>query len=59
MFIRVLILSRQLLAVCNGRERTIGQFDRLFKSAGWRITAVRRQPGIDLALFSSIVAVPI
>jgi len=48
-----------LLAVCNGRERTIRQFDRLFKSAGWKTTAVRRQPGIDLSLFSSIIAVPI
>lgn len=59
MFFRVLILLRQLLAVCNGRERTIRQFDRLFQSAGWKITAVRRQPGIDLSLFSSIIAVPI
>lgn len=59
MFFRVLILLRQLLAVCNGRERTIRQFDRLFQSAGWKITVVRRQPGIDLSLFSSIIAVPI
>ncbi|KAF8351882.1 S-adenosyl-L-methionine-dependent methyltransferase [Amanita rubescens] len=48
-----------LMSLCNGGERSIGQFDQLFKGAGWKITAVRRQPGVDLTLFASIVAVPI
>jgi hypothetical protein len=43
----------------TGANETIRQFDRLSRSAGWKITAVRRPPGVDLALFSSIVAVQI
>ncbi|KAF8326437.1 S-adenosyl-L-methionine-dependent methyltransferase, partial [Amanita rubescens] len=48
-----------LLSICNAGERTIGQFDQLFRSAGWKIVAVRRQPGVDLTQLSSIIAVPI
>lgn len=47
------------MSLCNGGERSIGEFDQLFTRAGWKITAVRRQPGVDLTLFASIVAVPI
>ncbi len=47
-----------MLTVLNGQERTIRQFDQLLKSAGWKITAVRRQRGVDVAFLSSIEAVP-
>jgi hypothetical protein len=42
----------------NGQERTIKQFGQLCGSAGWKITAVRRQHGV-VALLSAIEAVPI
>jgi len=47
-----------MLTLLNGQERTIKQFDQLCKSAGWKITAVRRQHG-PVALHSAIEAVPI
>ncbi|KAF8313561.1 S-adenosyl-L-methionine-dependent methyltransferase [Amanita rubescens] len=47
-----------MLTMVNGQERTIKQFDQLCKSTGWKITAVRRQPGV-VALHSAIEAVPI
>ncbi|KAF8350308.1 S-adenosyl-L-methionine-dependent methyltransferase [Amanita rubescens] len=47
-----------MLTLVNGQERTIKQFDQLCKSAGWKITAVRREPGV-VVLHSSIEAVPI
>ncbi len=48
-----------MMTLFNAQERTIRQFDQLFKSAGWKITAVRRQPDVDVTLNASIVAVPI
>ena len=48
-----------MLIMYNGQERTIRQFDQLFKSTGWKITAVHRQPAVDVSLLSSIEAVPI
>ena len=47
-----------MLSMLNGQERTIKQFGQLCKTAGWKITAVRRQPGV-VAIHSSIEAVPI
>ncbi|KIL66636.1 hypothetical protein M378DRAFT_75009 [Amanita muscaria Koide BX008] len=52
-------LDMAMLNLFLGQERTIGQFDRLLKSAGWKIVAVHRQPGIDVAVTSGIEAVPI
>jgi len=52
-------LDAAMLIMYNGQERTIRQFDQLFKSAGWKITAVHRQPAVDVSLLSSIEAVPI
>ncbi|KIL66630.1 hypothetical protein M378DRAFT_160640, partial [Amanita muscaria Koide BX008] len=43
----------------NSQERTIGQFDKLFKTAGWKITGVRRPTGRDVMSLAAIVAVPI
>ena len=48
-----------MLTLLNGQERTIRQFDQLFKSTGWKIIAVCRQRGVNVALLSSIEAVPI
>ncbi|KAF8351885.1 S-adenosyl-L-methionine-dependent methyltransferase [Amanita rubescens] len=47
-----------MLTLLNGQERTIKQIDQLCKSAGWKITAVRRQHGA-VVLHSAIEAVPI
>ncbi|KAH7103685.1 O-methyltransferase [Auriculariales sp. MPI-PUGE-AT-0066] len=33
-----------MLAMCNGRERTLAQFEELFKSAGWEIEEVKPSP---------------
>lgn len=55
----LILLICQMLTMFNSPERTIRQFDQLFRSAGWKITAVRRGPGFDVHLFSSIIAVPI
>ncbi|KAM6501362.1 S-adenosyl-L-methionine-dependent methyltransferase [Amanita muscaria] len=52
-------LDMAMLNLVLGQERTIGQFDRLLTSAGWKIVAVHRQPGIDVAVTSGIEAVPI
>jgi hypothetical protein len=57
--LKQLILSWQMMTLFNAQERTIRQFDQLFESAGWKITTVRRQPGVDVTLNTSIVAVPI
>ncbi|KAF8351901.1 S-adenosyl-L-methionine-dependent methyltransferase [Amanita rubescens] len=53
------IWIRQMLALLNGQERTIRQFDQLFKGAGWKITALCWQRGVNVALLSSVEAVPI
>ena len=53
------MLKRQMLTMFNSQERTIRQFDQLFRSAGWKITEIRRRPRIDVHFLSSIIAVPI
>ncbi|KAM6499069.1 S-adenosyl-L-methionine-dependent methyltransferase [Amanita muscaria] len=50
-------LDMTMLVANNAKERTIGQFEKLFKAAGWKITTVRRASGnVTLA---AIEAVPI
>ncbi len=53
------MLSYQMLALYNSRQRTVRQFDEVFKRAGWKITTVRRQIGIYATAFAAIEAVPI
>ncbi len=40
-------------------ERTIGQFEQLFRGAGWEITIVRRPTGKDAMALAAIEAVPV
>ncbi|KAF8728516.1 hypothetical protein AX14_006537 [Amanita brunnescens Koide BX004] len=54
----IYVLDMTMLTMFNSQERTIRQFDQLFRSAGWKIAAVRRG-GIYVHLFSSIIAIPI
>jgi len=43
----------------NSLERTIGQFEQLFRGAGWEITIVRRPTGKDAMALAAIEAVPV
>jgi len=45
-----------MMLACNSLERTIGQFDELFRSAGWKIINVGRGKSSELA---GLEAVPI
>ncbi|KAK7056304.1 hypothetical protein VNI00_002857 [Paramarasmius palmivorus] len=42
----------------NSQERTVGHFDRLLQSTGWKLTVVNRQPG-DSTYMQSMEAVPL
>ncbi|KAM6499102.1 S-adenosyl-L-methionine-dependent methyltransferase [Amanita muscaria] len=50
-------MDMTMLVSNNAQERTIGQFEKLFKAAGWKITTVRR-PSESVTL-AAIEAVPI
>lgn len=45
-----------MMVTLNSSERTIGQFVRLFKDAGWEITAVRRPTGKDVMALAAILS---
>ncbi|KAF8626087.1 hypothetical protein AX15_005085 [Amanita polypyramis BW_CC] len=53
------IVDMCMMVVHNSQERTIDQFDRLLKSSGWKISAVRRQTSTGTMVLSTIEAVPI
>ncbi|KAF8334399.1 S-adenosyl-L-methionine-dependent methyltransferase [Amanita rubescens] len=52
-------LDMSMLTLYNSHQRTVRQFDEVFKSAGWKITTVRREIGIYATAFAAIEAVPI
>ncbi|KAK2463359.1 hypothetical protein APHAL10511_004670 [Amanita phalloides] len=53
------ILDMAMMTLFNGQERTIQQFDQLFTGAGWKITSIHRQHGVDITFVSSLQAIPI
>jgi hypothetical protein len=48
-----------MMLAFNSSERTINQFEELFKNAGWQIVAVRRPESRDAVHLASLEAVPI
>ncbi|KAM6501378.1 S-adenosyl-L-methionine-dependent methyltransferase [Amanita muscaria] len=48
-----------MMMACNSQERTIGQFDELFRKAGWKIVAVRHGSATRPLALAAIEAVPI
>ncbi|KAF8626778.1 hypothetical protein AX15_004696 [Amanita polypyramis BW_CC] len=52
-------LDMVMLLLFNSTERTIHQFDSLFKRAGWQIKVINRAKGKDTLFVSAIEAVPI
>ncbi|KAM6499092.1 hypothetical protein JOM56_004600 [Amanita muscaria] len=51
-------MDMAMLVANNAQERTIGQFEKLFKAAGWKITTVRCPSG-NMTTLVAIEAVPI
>jgi len=43
----------------NSLERTIGQFEQLFRGAGWEITIIHHPIGKNAMALTAIEAVPI
>uniref|UniRef100_A0A0W0F268 Putative S-adenosyl-L-methionine-dependent methyltransferase n=1 Tax=Moniliophthora roreri TaxID=221103 RepID=A0A0W0F268_MONRR len=51
------VLDMLVFSLCNSEERTIDQFDELFRKSGWKLTKVHRVSE-DLSMWQSIEAVP-
>ncbi|KAA1478056.1 S-adenosyl-L-methionine-dependent methyltransferase [Dentipellis sp. KUC8613] len=51
-------LDIDMFVVLNAQERTVGQFDRVLKNAGWKISMVHRHES-DSTFLQSVEAVPI
>ena len=49
------LLTKQMYALLNGKERTMGGFVDVFEKSGWKIVEVHHVPG---SLFSHVVGVP-
>ncbi|KAJ3559927.1 hypothetical protein NM688_g39 [Phlebia brevispora] len=47
-----------IMALCNGEERTLSHFQKLFEGAGWKLSRVNYTPGVELEN-TKIFAVPI
>lgn len=45
-----------MLLSFNSQERNLRQFDTLLRGAGWKVTSVRRTPGL---LTNSVEALPL
>ena len=46
------------MAVCNGDERTVSRFQKLFEQCGWKLTKVIHVTGFEVEN-AKLVAVPI
>jgi hypothetical protein len=47
-----------MLALANGRERTITDLRDLLNQAGWKLTAIHRDTPESAAMFGKAIAVP-
>ncbi|KAM6503651.1 S-adenosyl-L-methionine-dependent methyltransferase [Amanita muscaria] len=52
-------LDLVVMLLFNAQQRTVAQFDRLLKSAGWQIKNISFPSGFEAAVSGSIEAVPI
>ncbi|KAF7792890.1 hypothetical protein EIP86_003991 [Pleurotus ostreatoroseus] len=51
------LMDLQMLALANGYERTVAQFEKLLKECGWKLTRVFRVTGFEVGN-SKLFAVP-
>ncbi|TFY59550.1 hypothetical protein EVG20_g7747 [Dentipellis fragilis] len=54
----LVLMALQMFVVLNAQERTVRQFERVLKSAGWKINMVHRHES-DSTFLQSVEAIPI